>query len=80
VRDARLHVIDVEFRNNAAASPGPDVGGGAIYATGLARRHRGRLALRRQHRFERGAVGLLQTNGRFVNKRVRRERVRPASA
>ena len=34
VRDARLHVIDVEFRDNAAASPGPDVGGGAIHATG----------------------------------------------
>ena len=34
VRDARLHVIDVRFQGNAAASPGPDVGGGAVYALG----------------------------------------------
>lgn len=34
VRDARLHVIDVRFQGNAAASPGPDVAGGAIYALG----------------------------------------------
>ncbi|HEY1585228.1 MAG TPA: choice-of-anchor Q domain-containing protein, partial [Polyangia bacterium] len=34
VRDGILHVIDVTFANNAAASPGPDVGGGAIYANG----------------------------------------------
>ena len=32
VHDARLHVIDVEFRDNAAATPGPDIGGGGIYA------------------------------------------------
>ncbi len=34
VQDARLTVIDVDFQNNAAATPGPDVGGGAIYALG----------------------------------------------
>jgi hypothetical protein len=34
VRDARLYVIDSVFENNAAASPGPDVGGGAIYVSG----------------------------------------------
>ncbi len=34
VRDGILHVLDVTFANNAAASPGPDVGGGAIYANG----------------------------------------------
>jgi predicted outer membrane repeat protein len=34
VRDGKLHVIDVGFSNNHAASPGPDVGGGAIYAVG----------------------------------------------
>ena len=67
VRDARLHVIDVEFRNNAAASPGPDVGGGAIYAAGsldvtvVGSRFVGNSGSNG------GAVGLLQTNGRFVN-------------
>lgn len=67
VRDARLHVIDVEFRNNAAASPGPDVGGGAIYASGsldvtvVNSRFYGNTGSNA------GAVGLLQTNGRFVN-------------
>jgi len=34
VRDARLHLIDVRFQGNAAASPGPDVAGGAVYAAG----------------------------------------------
>jgi predicted outer membrane repeat protein len=29
-----LHVIDATFTNNQAATPGPDVGGGAIYTTG----------------------------------------------
>ena len=67
VRDARLHVIDAEFRNNAAASPGPDVGGGAIYAAGslditvVGSRFIGNTGSNS------GAVGLLQSNGRFVN-------------
>lgn len=34
MRDGVLRVIDVTFRNNRAASPGPDVGGGAINARG----------------------------------------------
>ncbi len=34
VQDARLYVFDVDFENNAAATPGPDVGGGAVYALG----------------------------------------------
>ncbi len=34
VNDGVLHVIDCTFESNAAASPGPDVAGGAIYATG----------------------------------------------
>jgi len=34
MRDGRLHVIDCTFRNNHAASPGPDTGGGAIFAVG----------------------------------------------
>ncbi len=29
-----LHVIDVTFKNNAAAATGPDVGGGAVYTDG----------------------------------------------
>ena len=34
VRDGILHVVDVTFAGDAAATPGPDVGGGAIYANG----------------------------------------------
>lgn len=34
VRDAKLYVINSEFQNNAAATPGPDIGGGAIFAAG----------------------------------------------
>jgi hypothetical protein len=67
VRDARLTAIDVDFRNNAAASPGPDVGGGAIYAMGslditvVGSRFNGNSGSNG------GAIGLLQSNGRFVN-------------
>jgi len=67
VRDARLHVIDVEFRNNASASPGPEVGGGAIYAMGsldvtvVGSRFFGNTGANA------GAIGLLQSNGRFVD-------------
>jgi hypothetical protein len=67
VRDATLHVVDVEFRNNAAASPGPDVGGGAIHVMGsldatiVASRFVGNSASNN------GAISLLQTNGRIVN-------------
>lgn len=34
MRDGVLHVIDSTFDGNTGASPGPDVGGGAIYAVG----------------------------------------------
>ena len=34
IRDGVLHVIDSAFVDNAGASPGPDVAGGAIYAIG----------------------------------------------
>jgi predicted outer membrane repeat protein len=34
VNDGVLHVLGCTFLENAAASPGPDVAGGAIYATG----------------------------------------------
>ena len=67
VRDATLHVIDVDFRNNAAASPGPDVGGGAIYVLGsldatiVGSRFTGNTGSNA------GAIGLLQTDGRVVN-------------
>ncbi len=67
VGDARLHVIDVSFLNNTAATPGPDVGGGAIYAAGsldltiVGSRFIGNSGSNS------GAMGLLQTNGRFFN-------------
>ncbi|MFT3776446.1 MAG: choice-of-anchor Q domain-containing protein [Minicystis sp.] len=34
IRDGVLHVIDVTFQDNHAASPGPDVAGGGVYAIG----------------------------------------------
>ena len=34
INDGVLHVINCTFESDAAASPGPDVAGGAIYATG----------------------------------------------
>jgi predicted outer membrane repeat protein len=67
VRDARLHVIDSTFRNNAAATPGPDVGGGAIYATGALDVTIVGSTFTGNSGSNAGAVGLLQSNGRFVN-------------
>jgi len=63
----RLHVIDSEFRSNAAATPGPDVGVCAIYAAGalditvLCSRFIGNTGSNG------GAIGLLQTDGRIYN-------------
>jgi hypothetical protein len=60
-------VIDVEFRNNAAATPGPDVGGGAIFAAGsldvtvVGSRFTGNTGSNS------GALGLLQSNARISN-------------
>jgi hypothetical protein len=34
INDGILHVVDVTFSGNKGASPGPDVAGGGIYATG----------------------------------------------
>lgn len=67
VRDMILHVIGCHFEGNRAASPGPDVGGGAIYALGaLDVTVVGSTFLDNQGS-NGGAVGLLQTTGRFVN-------------
>ncbi|MGE3519683.1 MAG: hypothetical protein AB7J63_12100, partial [Vicinamibacterales bacterium] len=74
VRDARLHVIDVEFRDNAAATPGPDVGGGAIYAlasldvTIVNSRFVGNTGANG------GALGLLQSNARIYDSRFESNR------
>jgi hypothetical protein len=69
VRDARLHVIDVEFRGNAAATPGPDVGGGAIYALGSLDVTISGSRFIGNTGSNAGAVGLLQSNGRVANSR-----------
>ena len=67
MRDGRLRVIDCVFLGNHAASPGPDVGGGAIYSIGS-----NELTVVGSH-FEdnegsnSGAIGLLHTEGTFVN-------------
>jgi hypothetical protein len=67
MRDGVLEVIDCTFRDNAAASPGPDVGGGAIYAVGslgvtvVGSRFIGNEGSNS------GAIGLLQSTGTFVN-------------
>ncbi len=67
VRDARLHVIDTTFRNNAAATPGPDVGGGAIYAAASLDVTIVGSTFTGNSGSNGGAVGLLQSNGRFFN-------------
>jgi hypothetical protein len=67
VRDARLHVIDVDFIGNAAATPGPDVGGGAIYSAGALELTVVNSRFISNSGSNAGAIGLLQTNGRFYN-------------
>lgn len=67
VRDVKLHVIDCTFEGNEAASPGPDVGGGAIYALGSLDVTVVGSAFRNNRGSNGGAVGLLQSNGTFVN-------------
>lgn len=67
VRDTVLHVIDCVFENNAAASPGPDVGGGAIYALGSLDVTVVGSTFQGNQASNGGAVGLLQTTGTFVN-------------
>lgn len=67
IRDGILHVIDCTFLDNEAATPGPDVGGGAVYALGsLDVTIVGSLFVGNSGS-NGGAVGLLQTTGTFVN-------------
>jgi len=67
VRDARLHVVDVLFEGNAAASPGPDVGGGAVYALGSLDVTIVGSQFRGNSGSNAGAVGMLQSNLRVYN-------------
>jgi hypothetical protein len=67
VRDARLHVIDVRFQNNAAATPGPDVGGGAIFAAGSLDVTIVGSQFTANSGSNGGAVGMLQSNLRVFN-------------
>jgi hypothetical protein len=67
VRDTRLRVFDSVFRDNAAATPGPDVGGGAIYAMGALELTVVGSTFTGNSGSNGGAVGLLQTDGRFYN-------------
>ena len=67
VRDVALHVVGVTFRNNAAATPGPDVGGGAIYAAASLDVAIVGSTFDGNSGANGGAVGLLNTDGRFVN-------------
>lgn len=67
VRDAVLHTIAVTFRGNAAETPGPDVGGGAIYALGSLDVSVISSTFDGNSGANGGAVGLLQSDGRFYN-------------
>ena len=67
VRDAKLWVVDSAFRNNKAATPGPDVGGGAIHALGSLDVTIVGSTFDGNSGSNHGAVGLLQSNGRFYN-------------
>jgi hypothetical protein len=67
VRDTKLRVLDSIFRTNAAATPGPDVGGGAIYAMGSLEVTVVGSTFTGNSGSNAGAVGLLQSDGRFYN-------------
>jgi hypothetical protein len=67
VRDAMLHAIDVTFRNNRSASPGPDVAGGAIYAIASLDVAITGSTFDANAGANGGALGLLQSNGRLAN-------------
>lgn len=67
MRDGRLHVIDCVFRNNAAASPGPDTGGGAIFVAGSFELIVSGSTFVGNEGSNGGAIGLLQTDGLFFN-------------
>ena len=67
VNNATLHAIDVTFRGNSSASPGPDVAGGAIYAIGSLDVTIVGSTFDTNAGSNGGAVGLLQSDGRFAN-------------
>lgn len=69
LRDMNLNLYDVEFSNNHAATPGPDIGGGAVYAAGTLDVTGAFVRFINNSGANGGAVGLLQTNGRFYNSR-----------
>ncbi|HSC87773.1 MAG TPA: choice-of-anchor Q domain-containing protein [Polyangiaceae bacterium] len=70
-RDGALHVIDCVFQNNRAASPGPDTGGGAIYALGARELVVSGSSFIGNQGSNGGAVGLLQTDGVFYNSQFK---------
>jgi len=72
VRDARLHVVDVRFEGNAAASPGPDIGGGAVYAAGSLDVTIVGSQFIGNSGSSGGAVGMLQSNLRVYNSEFTR--------
>lgn len=67
IRDGRLHVVECAFRANAAASPGPDTGGGAIYALGALEVIVVRSSFVGNEGSNGGAIGLLQSDGLFYD-------------
>jgi hypothetical protein len=67
VRDSVLHAIDVTFHHNAGESPGPDVAGGAIYAVASLDVTVVGSTFDGNSGSNGGAIGLLQSDGRFVN-------------
>ncbi len=67
IRDGILHIIDCVFRNNHAATPGPDTGGGAIYALGALEVVVVGSTFVGNEGSNGGAIGLLQTDGHFFN-------------
>jgi hypothetical protein len=67
VRDALFHAIDVDFQNNAAATPGPDIGGGAVYALGSLDVLISGSRFSGNSGANSGALGMLQSNLRVFN-------------
>lgn len=67
VQDAVLHVFDVDFQNNAAATPGPDIGGGGIYASGSLDVLVSGSRFNGNSGANAGAVGMLNSNLRIYN-------------
>jgi predicted outer membrane repeat protein len=74
VRDGILHVIDTVIQHCKAATPGPDTGGGAIYALGSREVVVVGSTLFDNEGSNSGAVGLLQSDGIFVNTTIANNR------